>query len=275
MKIAVLGRYENLYTRIVLTELQRQGVHVDCLVVERSRTARNGKARWVQKVNQLLSAVSSGPFESIPVWHPLYWKRVIQFIAYRYSRKRGQLLEEYIRTPFEELAAKTTLIKVADVNHAETYFALKNAEIDIGILGGVGIVSESILKTFQKYCLNAHPGPLPECRGSGAIEQALAQGLIPAGTVHIAESKVDAGCILTCEPIRIEEDDTMHSVQTKLAVHCGKMLARVIKRLVENHEFALKPNDGTTYRWRDCTVAVQRSAERKLVELRAQSRNAA
>ena len=157
---------------------------------------------------------------------------------------------------------------VADVNDARGYLALKEAAVDVGVLGGVGIVSNPILSTFRQYCLNAHPGPLPECRGSGAIEQALSRGLVPMVSVHFVEKQIDAGRILDRLPVTIESKDDFYSLDQKLSVLSAQAMARVVSRLARSEVWPHLENSGPLHRWRDCTLAIHQKAERQLRTMR-------
>ena len=65
--------------------------------------------------------------------------------------------------------------------------------------------------------LNAHPSLLPSFSGTDAHEQVLDAGVRTSGcTVHVVTEEVDAGPVVTQEPIPVYEDDDADSLKTRV-----------------------------------------------------------
>jgi len=151
--------------------------------------------------------------------------------------------------------------KIVDsINSKSSLKYLKKMKFDLGLLAGVGILSNETLKTFKKFCLNAHPAPLPECRGGGALINTLAQNLVPAASVHIVREGIDAGEILQVAPLKLNKKDCFNSIESRLAIHCAENLSNVVKKIISGKKYKAKKNSGKLHQWKDCTVDKQRTA---------------
>jgi methionyl-tRNA formyltransferase len=150
------------------------------------------------------------------------------------------------------------------VNHVKVYSFIKQKGYKIGVLAGVGIVHREIIESFSEHCLNAHPAPLPECRGGGAVQQTLYKGLLPSASVHFATPEIDAGGILDVEPLSLKPDDTLESVSIRLTFLCAERLAFVTQKLISGGQFEVTENNGQIRYWKDCTKEVQITARRNL-----------
>lgn len=158
--------------------------------------------------------------------------------------------------------------KIVDsINSKSSVKYLKKMKFDLGLLAGVGILSNETLKTFKTFCLNAHPGPLPECRGGGALINTLAQNLVPAASVHIAREGIDSGEILKVAPLKLNKKDCFNSIESRLAIHCAEILSTVVKKLISGKKYKAKKNSGKLHLWKDCTVDKQRMALSNLKKL--------
>ena len=65
--------------------------------------------------------------------------------------------------------------------------------------------------------LNIHPSLLPAFKGMHAIKDAFDYGVKVTGpTVHIVVEEMDAGPIILQEPVRIDPEDTLESLEEKI-----------------------------------------------------------
>ena len=147
---------------------------------------------------------------------------------------------------------------------------LKENQYDIGIFAGVGIVSKPIIDCFSMFCLNAHPAPLPKCRGGGALENTLNHKLHPASTVHIATEEIDAGDIFSIKRVELKNNDTWESVRLKCDVYCCQNMAEVVRLIIDGNVPERIPNNGPLHYWSQCNISVQRNAEKQLRHLISQ-----
>jgi methionyl-tRNA formyltransferase len=144
---------------------------------------------------------------------------------------------------------------------------LEANNFDYALLAGVGIVDECILDTILIATLNAHPAPLPECRGGGALEQTLYKKLVPAVSVHIVTPGIDEGDILEVENLSLDKNDSFDSVYFRLGLLCGEVLVRVLEKVLVEGEYRRSPNNGKLNYWIDANEQLQKTARLTLKAL--------
>ncbi|MCM8789635.1 MAG: phosphoribosylglycinamide formyltransferase, partial [Candidatus Omnitrophica bacterium] len=74
-----------------------------------------------------------------------------------------------------------------------------------------------ILREYKGRILNIHPALLPSFKGAHGIKDAFDYGVKVSGvTVHFVDEKMDHGPIILQAPVRIEERDTIESLEAKI-----------------------------------------------------------
>lgn len=254
-KLCVLGR-EDTYTSMVVQSLRARGLHFT-LVLEGGGRACSGIERLLGRPLALYRAFSSGRFKALPM---LSWFKLRAFVGerlfYRSPAARA------ILDPLKEVALEG--IVVPSVNHVRTLKLIEQERFDIGLFAGVDIVDGAIIDAFSTVCLNAHPAPLPQCRGGGALINTLCQGLQPAVSVHLATAEIDEGEILCVRPLPLRKDDCYDSITLRLALLCAETMADVALELSSGKPVKGAPNTGALNYWKDCTLERQRKAMRQL-----------
>lgn len=87
----------------------------------------------------------------------------------------------------------------------------------VAMAGYMRLLGTEVLGAYPSRVLNLHPALLPSFPGAHGIADALASGVKVTGvTVHFANEVFDEGPILAQEPVRIEEDDTLASLEAKI-----------------------------------------------------------
>ena len=84
------------------------------------------------------------------------------------------------------------------------------APFDYAVNGGWGIIKEPLLSAPKRGWLNAHPGLLPEFRGSDPVLWALSAGAPQGATVHLLDTGLDTG------PVLIRRELVGHDARTVL-----------------------------------------------------------
>lgn len=121
-------------------------------------------------------------------------------------------------------------IKAYPFNHADFFESkavinlLKIEKIDYIILAGfLWKVPENILQSFENKILNIHPSLLPKYGGKGMYgkhvhEAVLKNKEIETGiTIHLVNEKYDDGEIVKQAKCKIEEKETLSSLQNKIS----------------------------------------------------------
>ena len=95
---------------------------------------------------------------------------------------------------------------------------IRNYKIKYIILAGfMKILSKEFVSRFPFKIINIHPSLLPAFKGKDAIKNAFEYGVKYTGvTVHYVTHEVDAGPIICQEIVKIEDSDTMETLEAKI-----------------------------------------------------------
>ncbi|MFT3868520.1 MAG: phosphoribosylglycinamide formyltransferase [Nibricoccus sp.] len=104
---------------------------------------------------------------------------------------------------------------------------------DLVVLAGfMRILKPRFIDAFAGKIINLHPSLLPSFPGLDGIGQAWRRGVKITGcTVHYVTAEVDGGPIIDQTAIRIEETDTLESLEAKVHAAEHALLPAVIARL--------------------------------------------
>lgn len=135
---------------------------------------------------------------------------------------------------------KVALIKKEDFPTKEEFEAkiiqqLKQEKIDLIVLAGfMCIIGQDILDDYGNRIMNIHPALLPSFKGAQGIRDAFDYGVKITGvTVHFVDEKMDHGPIILQQAIKIEEDDTLETLEAKIHKIEHKLYPQAVKLFVE------------------------------------------
>ncbi len=135
---------------------------------------------------------------------------------------------------------KVTLIKREDFASIKDFEGriiqhLKEEDVGLIILAGfMRMLSAEFVREFNGRILNIHPALLPSFKGSKAILDAFEYGVKVTGvTVHFVDEKMDHGPIILQQAVRIEEKDTLESLEAKIHKIEHKLYPEAVRLFVE------------------------------------------
>ncbi|MCS7245386.1 MAG: phosphoribosylglycinamide formyltransferase [candidate division WOR-3 bacterium] len=103
----------------------------------------------------------------------------------------------------------------------------------IVLAGYMRIIPEFIVKKYWKKIINIHPSLLPAFKGLRAIERAYNYGVKITGiTIHWVNEFVDEGEIIEQVCIRIEENDNLETLESKIHELEHYYYPRIIERIL-------------------------------------------
>lgn len=109
----------------------------------------------------------------------------------------------------EQLEGLDTRRAVVDNHNSPDCIALIEAEApDLLVLGGTRILKPPVFASVPRGALNAHPGLLPEVRGSASVAWAIHLDLPVGCTCHFIEKGIDTGPIVGRREIPVHRGDT-------------------------------------------------------------------
>jgi phosphoribosylglycinamide formyltransferase 1 len=111
--------------------------------------------------------------------------------------------------------------------------AIRGLEPGLVVLAGfMRILKPRFIDAFAGRIINLHPSLLPSFPGLDGIGQAWRRGVKITGcTVHVVTAEVDAGPILDQAAVRVEETDTLETLEAKVHAAEHQLLPAVIARL--------------------------------------------
>ncbi|MEH7107753.1 MULTISPECIES: phosphoribosylglycinamide formyltransferase [Bacillaceae] len=115
---------------------------------------------------------------------------------------------------------------------------LKENQIDFVVLAGyMRLIGPTLLREFEGKIVNIHPSLLPNFPGKDAIGQALAAQAEWSGvTIHFVDEGMDTGPIIVQERVRLEENETRESLQTKIQAIEHKLYPDILQMLLTRGE---------------------------------------
>ncbi len=108
-------------------------------------------------------------------------------------------------------------------------------EVDTVVMAGyMRLLGREVLANFPHRVLNIHPALLPSFAGASGIHDAFDYGVKVTGvTVHFADEEFDRGPIIAQEAVRIEEDDTVETLEAKIHAVEHALFPRALQWLAE------------------------------------------
>jgi folate-dependent phosphoribosylglycinamide formyltransferase PurN len=93
---------------------------------------------------------------------------------------------------------------------------VKNYNINIGLIGGAKIIHQSTIEIFKLGIINYHPGRIPETSGLDSIYRAIEFFIPPCVTVHLIDSRVDAGFFILESIVEVFKDDSIEVISKRI-----------------------------------------------------------
>ncbi len=117
----------------------------------------------------------------------------------------------------------TLFINPHDFKTRESYdqailVELKKHKIDFIVLAGyMRLISPDLIDHYPNKILNIHPSLIPAFKGAHGIRDAYDYGAKVTGvTVHFVVEEMDAGAIIAQVPVKIDDKDTLLSLEDKI-----------------------------------------------------------
>lgn len=113
---------------------------------------------------------------------------------------------------------------------------LEEDKIDLIVLAGfMRLLSPEFISRYRNKILNIHPALLPSFKGTQGIKDAWEYGAKVTGiTVHFVDEKMDHGPIVLQGAVKIENDDTLESLEAKIHKLEHKLYPEAIRLFLED-----------------------------------------
>ena len=124
------------------------------------------------------------------------------------------------------------LIELGSFDDQEVYHQIVSLNLDLFIVVAYRILPTKYLKIPKFGAINIHASLLPKYRGAAPIQWALINGDSSTGvSIFQIEKRVDAGKIIFQEAIKIEKEDNLETLSTKLSKLGGIALIKSLELL--------------------------------------------
>ena len=101
--------------------------------------------------------------------------------------------------------------------------------------GFMRILGPSFVEAFSNRIINTHPALLPSFPGAHGVRDALAHGVkLTGGTIHLVDTGVDTGPIITQYAVPIGDDDTEETVHERIKALEREELVRLLAHLAHS-----------------------------------------
>lgn len=112
---------------------------------------------------------------------------------------------------------------------------LQENGIELIVLAGfMRLLSPEFVQRYKGRIINIHPALLPSFKGTKAIADAFDYGVKIIGiSVHFVDEKMDHGPIILQQPVKIEEADTLESLEEKIHKAEHRIYPQAIKLFTE------------------------------------------
>lgn len=91
-------------------------------------------------------------------------------------------------------------------------------DVELVVMAGyMRLLGAEVLEAFDNRVINLHPSLLPSFAGANGIREAYEHGVRVTGvTVHLANERFDEGAIIAQEPVVVDPEDTLESLEAKI-----------------------------------------------------------
>ena len=122
---------------------------------------------------------------------------------------------------------------------SEVYKLILKYNTDLLILAGfMRLLSSNFIRSVpNQSIINIYPSLLPAFKGANAIEQVLKYKVKYTGvTIHYVDEGMDSGLIIDQKTVKIDESETISSLQKRLQKIEHKLYPSTIKRILDSRK---------------------------------------
>lgn len=150
--------------------------------------------------------------------------------------------QELTPSPVKDLSQKNNILilQPEKVKNEEFAEQIKDLQPDLIVVTAYGKIIPKYVLDIPRYgCVNVHASLLPKYRGPAPIQAAILQGEKTTGiTIMLMDEKMDTGPIISQREIEIDSNDSLETLQDKLAILGADLLIETLPRYISGE---LKP----------------------------------
>lgn len=252
MKIAVTAGFDKSLPALLMADRLRADGHQICSVVVVSpysikRVRDMLLTRGVSGVKKALSKMFKGVESNNAGPNPLQTLKQTQ-----------QLQTGSLKVWCAEHGINYHVVK--SINDESAVNAITSAHADMLVYGGGGILRKALIESVNGHVINPHAGPLPEIRGMNAIEWATLLGERQTITVHLIDTGIDTGRLISETPVPVQVGDDIDTLRANAVATGVCALTEALKGISSPSDIKTQDNPGATA-GRQCYPMSQMSSE--------------
>ena len=140
--------------------------------------------------------------------------------AYALTRAKKASIETFVLSPkgFSAEGGPASGGKTREDYDKEIIKELQKRNVELVVLAGfMRLISPHFVKEYNNRIINIHPALLPAFKGTHGIKDAFESGIKTTGvTVHFVDSELDHGSIILQEAVKINENDTLETLEKRI-----------------------------------------------------------
>lgn len=160
---------------------------------------------------------------------------------------------------------------VDDHNDASSMAALREAEVDVVVLGDTRLVRADIISEVPHGVINVHPGVIPDVRGNNPYIWAVVHGLRQGVTAHLIDAGVDRGPVLAVRDLPPPGARSIPDLIKRINDLCAEIVVDTLNDLVAGRAVATPQASDSRLTFRKARPEVWSLAGQLLAERAARS----
>lgn len=121
-----------------------------------------------------------------------------------------------------------------EAHRSETILeCLEGEELDLIVLGGTRIIRGPVLSHPLHGVINAHPGWLPDCRGSASPAWSVYHDIPIGASVHFCDDGIDTGDLLLRQRMAVRAGMTYEDLCYGTLVLAGELMRDALRAFVQ------------------------------------------
>jgi folate-dependent phosphoribosylglycinamide formyltransferase PurN len=211
--VVILGRAGSAYTNWVITEAFKANLPVTAILLQQwGFKQKRRRLLYYVRTRGLLTTISTV---------------IIQLLDYL-------ILAQHDKSEIPEIPHdKCPVYEVPTLNGKTTQQYLDRLQPSILLLAGVGIIKQVIISKAGKAVINAHPGLVPQYRGNFVVRWALLNGDDVGVTVHLVDTGIDTGPILSQSVVTPPQSRSLLTIETFIEYLRAKELVKQTQRFLK------------------------------------------
>ena len=237
MRVVIVTQEDPFYMPIFLGKALAEFKEVVAIVILPRKAKRFGLLLSAKELYSAFGLRDFLAYGTLFVWYKLLdlltrWRQPKRFYSVQSVARRNSI----------------SVHKLKNINHPESLNLLKALDPEVI----VSVASPQIFKKevigLPKYAINTHGALLPKYRGKMPSFWVLAKGEEKTGvTVHYIDENIDAGDIILQRAIDISPQETLHSLQNKIAKVGAVTLLEALEKIEKGDTAGIPPIGESSY----------------------------